>query len=88
MFRMSEIEYYSTIPLLCNNTELWVLFATVGLWVSGSKAYRDVKNSCSRGRVDNKWRCELPSVDEYVKDSNSLFIHHIHNVDEEAWRES
>lgn len=33
--------------------------------------------------VKKKRRCGLPSVDEYVKDSDSLFINHLHNVDEE-----
>ena len=34
-------------------------------------------------RVRKKRRCGLPSVDEYVKDSESLFIIHLHNVNEE-----
>ena len=33
--------------------------------------------------VKKKRRCGLPSVEEYIKDSESLFINHLHNVDKE-----
>ncbi len=33
--------------------------------------------------VKKKRRCGLPSVEEYVEDSESLFINHLHDVDEE-----
>ena len=33
--------------------------------------------------VKKKRRCGLPSIEEYVEDRESLFIHHLHNVDEE-----
>jgi hypothetical protein len=33
--------------------------------------------------VKKKRRCELPSMEEYVEDSDSLFVNHLHDVDEE-----
>ncbi len=33
--------------------------------------------------VKKKRRCGLPSVEEYVEDSESLFVNHLHDVDEE-----
>ena len=33
--------------------------------------------------VKKKRRCGLPSVEEYLEDSESLFINHLHDVDEE-----
>ena len=33
--------------------------------------------------MKKKRRCGLPSVDEYVKDSDSLFLDHLHNMLEE-----
>ena len=35
------------------------------------------------GGVKKKRRCGLPSVEEYVEDRESLFINHLHDVDEE-----
>lgn len=33
--------------------------------------------------MKKKRRCGLPSVEEYLEDSESLFINHLHDVDEE-----
>jgi len=33
-------------------------------------------------RMKKKRRCELSNVKKYLKDSESLFINHLHNVDE------
>ena len=53
---------------------------------------RDARNSSETSKpllitdgagVKKKRRCGLPSVEEYTKDSESLFINHLHNVDEE-----
>lgn len=34
-------------------------------------------------RAKKKRRCELSNVKKYVKDSKSLFVNHLHDVDEE-----
>ena len=53
---------------------------------------RDARNSSETSKpllitdgagVKKQRRCGLPSVEEYTKDSESLFINHLHNVDEE-----
>ena len=53
---------------------------------------RDARNSSGTSKpllitdgagVKKQRRCGLPSVEEYTKDSESLFINHLHNVDEE-----
>ena len=53
---------------------------------------RDARNSSETSKpllitdgagVKKKRRCGLPSVEEYTKDSEFLFINHLHNVDEE-----
>ena len=53
---------------------------------------RDARNSSGTSKpllitdgagVKKQRRCGLPSVEEYTKDSKSLFINHLHNVDEE-----
>ena len=53
---------------------------------------RDARNSSETSKpllmtdgagVKKKRRCGLPSVEEYTKDSESLFINHLHSVDDE-----
>ena len=53
---------------------------------------RDARNSSGTSKpllitdgagVKKQRRCGLPSVEEYTKDSESLFINHLHNVEEE-----
>ena len=53
---------------------------------------RDARNSSETSKpllitdgagVKKQRRCGLPSVEEYTKDSESLFINHLYNVDEE-----
>ena len=53
---------------------------------------RDARNSSETSKpllitdgagVNKKRRCGLPSVEEYRKDSESLFINHLHSVDDE-----